>query len=233
MALVEYARDFIPNVYSFIIGANAHAILDDAYHYLHQHGLDGYHHCAKIPSLNDTPALNGATHAIKTERNGSATENGAAAAADAGPKLLVWSAADAAAAQRMVGAYRDYFGAHVAGDAAKLEQLAHTLAARRSVLSWRAFAVADVETDELSAAKPVRASSSPTADGIAFVFTGQGAQYAGMGLGLLRYAVFESSLKRSDEILANLGCEWSLFGQSCLESSFPEHSLLRFFMLKF
>lgn len=156
--------------------------------------------------MNSAPGLNGATHAIKT-KNGSTIQG-----PNQGPKLLVWSAADVGAVERMLSAYRDYFSVHVKGDENKLDQLAHTLVARRSIMPWRIFALVDAETTEISPANAVRASSS-LADGIAFVFTGQGAQYAGMGLQLLQYAVFESSLKRSDEVLASLGCEWSLFGQ--------------------
>ncbi|KUI64108.1 Lovastatin diketide synthase LovF [Cytospora mali] len=183
-----------------LTGANAHAILDDAYHYMHQNGLNGYHHCARVPSLSGTPALNGATHVVQADNSDVMN----------GPKLLVWSAADAGAVQRMLSAYRDYFNAHITGNDSKLNQLAFTLGTRRSIMPWRTFGIADSETTELSAAKAVRTSSSPT-DAIAFVFTGQGAQYAGMGLDLLQYAVFQSSLKRSDDILASLGCEWSLF----------------------
>lgn len=157
-----------------------------------------------MPFLDSNSEVNGVTSPIK-ENNGSMAT---------GPKLLVWSAADAGALERMLSAYRAYFKAHVAGDQMRLDQLSHTLVTRRSIMSWRTFAFVDTETTELSAVKAIRSSSSTT-DGIAFVFTGQGAQYAGMGRELLQYAVFESSLKQSEKILASIGCEWSLFGQSC------------------
>lgn len=171
-------------------GANAHAVLDDAYHYLKDHGLVGYHRCVEAPSLSDAPVLNGGTPGLK---------------------LLVWSAADPGAVQRIFDAYQEYFGTHVAGHPRKLDQLAYTLATRRSIMAWRTFAVVEADTNEFVAAKAIRASSKC---GIAFVFTGQGAQHPGMGLELRRYAVFEASLKRSDEILGKLGCEWSLLGES-------------------
>ncbi|RWA08359.1 hypothetical protein EKO27_g6749 [Xylaria grammica] len=197
-------------------GANAHAILDDAYHYLQNHGLVGFHHCttSKVKSFPDGASSSfssseEATHAhYSKEVNGSS--NTSRATDHLGPRLLVWSAADASAVQRMLDAYQVYFHTHTSGDSNKLEQLAHTLAMRRSIMAWRSFAVVDAETRELSAARAVRASSS---GGIAFVFTGQGAQYVGMGLELLQYPIFKASLKRSDEVLASFGCEWSLFDE--------------------
>ncbi|RYC59250.1 hypothetical protein CHU98_g6953 [Xylaria longipes] len=194
-------------------GANAHAILDDAYHYLQTNKLVGFHHCTTSmlkPSLNGVSySSQEATHVqYSKEVNGSSSTS--CETKLFGPSLLVWSAADAGAVQRMLDAYQVYFRTHTAGDASKLEQLAYTLAMRRSIMAWRSFAVVDAETRELSASKPVRASSG---GGIAFVFTGQGSQHVGMGLELLRYPIFKASFKRSDEVLASFGCEWSLFDE--------------------
>lgn len=172
-----------------------------------------------MPCLEGNSEANGATSPIK-ENNGNAAT---------GPKVLVWSAADAGALERMLSAYHAYFRAHIAGDQMKLDQLSHTLVTRRSTMSWRTFAFVDAETTEFSAVKAIWASSSTT-DRIAFVFTGQGAQYAGMGRELLQYPVFESSLKQSEKILTSIGCEWSLFGkfrpcsQGCLGVLFRHHS---------
>ncbi|TGJ80280.1 hypothetical protein E0Z10_g8483 [Xylaria hypoxylon] len=184
-------------------GANAHAILDDAYHYLQTHGLTGFHHCTSS-SLRPSPGeVVGVHRSEDINGNLSTTDH-------RGPHLLVWSAADAGAVRRMIEAYQAYFITHTAGDVGKLEQLAHTLAMRRSIMSWRSFAIVDAETRELSVMKAVRATS---VGAIAFVFTGQGAQYAGMGLELLQYPVFKASLQRSDDALTSIGCEWSLFDE--------------------
>lgn len=143
------------------------------------------------------------------------------------PRLLVWSAADESAINRMLQAYGRYYSTHIAGRYHKLAQLAYTLGARRSIMPWRSFAVVKGNDDApaaevthkssasttwlLSTEKPLRANADKTS--IAFVFTGQGAQYAGMGLELLRYNVFAQSLRRSDEVFRSLGCDWSLFGE--------------------
>lgn len=133
-----------------------------------------------------------------------------------GTQLLVWSAADAGALKRMTDAYHKYYHENIAGNSAKLNQLAYTLAARRSLMPWRTYAVIDDTCDnpalsQLIPADPTRIPMEDTT--AAYVFTGQGAQYVGMGLELLRYPAFKESLQRSDEILATLGCDWSILSE--------------------
>lgn len=138
------------------------------------------------------------------------------------PKLLVWTAADVGATQRMLQAYQSYFKTQIAGNNGKLEQLAYTLAARRSIMSWRSFAVVDAATGDginespIPVAQPIRASRDKLA--AAYVFTGQGAQYVDMGLELSHYAIFKESLDKSDAILAKLGCAWAITGMSIPDS---------------
>jgi adenylylsulfate kinase-like enzyme len=45
------------------------------------------------------------------------------------------------------------------------------------------------------------------------IFTGQGAQYAGMGQELFQYAVFRQTMQRVNDVFAKLGCKWSIFGK--------------------
>jgi acyl transferase domain-containing protein len=208
-------------------GANAHIVLDDAFHYLQEHGLSGFHHCdtptghAQRTVTKDTVA-NG--HVVKGASTNRAPDERSI------PRLLIWSAADAGATDRMLQAYQSYYQAHIIHNNRKLNQLAYTLATRRSVMPWRTFAVVDgVDRNgcptQLMPTIPVRASSEKLS--IGFIFTGQGAQYAGMGLGLLQYPVFESSLRASDQIFASLGTEWSILGElksRCLSSSLPQQS---------
>ncbi|KAI1774512.1 hypothetical protein F4818DRAFT_64374 [Hypoxylon cercidicola] len=129
-------------------------------------------------------------------------------------RVLVWSAADEKALKRMLQEYQSYFKDQVSNSFSKLDDLAFTLAARRSHMLWRAFAVVDGEPEyqdvNLSVIKPIRSS---TEAGIAFVFTGQGAQYASMGSDLLHYPLFRATLQQIDDIYASLGCEWSIFDE--------------------
>lgn len=130
-------------------------------------------------------------------------------------ELLVWSAKDEATLTKMLQDHEQYFTTNIYGSAPRLEKLAYTLAARRSVMNWRCYSV--VSTD-MSAENPARLQPSrgvrPSREkGLAFVFTGQGAQYARMGLELLQYPVFESSLAKADSFYHQLGAEWSILGK--------------------
>ncbi|KAI1207118.1 ketoacyl-synt-domain-containing protein [Annulohypoxylon truncatum] len=91
--------------------------------------------------------------------------------------------------------------------------LAYTLCQRRSQLPWRVALVADM-CSKLAVAlngevSPKRApSQSPK---IAFVFTGQGAQWHAMGRELLEsHAVFASAIQRADKHLLSVGADFSL-----------------------
>jgi acyl transferase domain-containing protein len=192
-------------------------VLDDAFHYLQSRGLSDYLHLTNVSKEQQ----NGVESSTEKVDSPLATNILDPLKSLPRPKLLVWSTADAAALERMTEDYRGYYHTHVANRNGKLDRLAYTLAARRTTMLWRTFAVVD-PTDQPTAklpdsddepylpiAKRSRASTEEMA--VTFAFTGQGAQYVGMGMELLSYPVFEESLKLSDEILAKLGCEWSIF----------------------
>lgn len=130
------------------------------------------------------------------------------------PKLLVWSAFDEVTASKVTKRYKEYLGSSTRLDSTGLADLAYTLYERRNHLMWRSFAVIDpnfpsLEARELTIAKPTRSHDEYN---IAFVFTGQGAQYRGMGFDLVRYAAYQKALLDIDRIFMDLGCTWSLFG---------------------
>ncbi|KAF2969750.1 hypothetical protein GQX73_g3806 [Xylaria multiplex] len=200
-------------------GSNAHAILDDAQHYLQGHGLKGFHnsevHCSEKGPYNMSLIESQASD-LSGKRNGNEND------ASGDYKLLVWTAADGSAMERVLDSYQTYYQTRVHGDADKLNRLAHTLAVRRSHLAWRSFAVIGMSPSvtpmlngsqlaQLPAAKPVRASNEGLS--MAFVFTGQGAQYPGMGVDLLRYSIFAETLQRAETAFRKFGCDWSLFDQ--------------------
>ncbi|KAI0856789.1 hypothetical protein F4860DRAFT_528792 [Xylaria cubensis] len=128
------------------------------------------------------------------------------------PTLLVWSASDEKALHRTLQQYESYIKTYDAGETVK--RLAYTLASRRSHMLWRAFSVISDDFITMSPRLPISRSVRTSTDvGIAFMFTGQGAQYVNMGLGLLQYPVYEATLKRIDNIYRDIGCEWSIFDQ--------------------
>ncbi|KAI1076952.1 polyketide synthase PksD [Whalleya microplaca] len=129
-------------------------------------------------------------------------------------KLLIWSAKDEDTLRRILASQIKYYQEKVVGSADQLERLAYTLSARRSLMAWKVFAISGVnnsiQSTNLATSKILR---SPRKNAVAFVFTGQGAQYAKMGVELLHYPIFHSTLVRVNDSLRRLGAEWSLFDE--------------------
>jgi acyl transferase domain-containing protein len=96
-----------------------------------------------------------------------------------------------------------------------LDDLAFTVNERRSVFPWKAAVVGDttagLATSLSQSVKPRSALRKPT---LGFVFTGQGAQWAGMGKELLRaYPVFKISILSIDRFLKGIGCPFTVEGK--------------------
>ena len=209
-------------------GTIAHVVLDDAYNYLGLRNLEGRHNTRK-PS----PTIKALTAARNQGTNGKDGKNKQAGIQNtfckAQPKLLVWSAAESDGLKRLCTAYLVYLRAMPPCEAngGYLADLAWTLSEKRSRLPWKSFAVANSVTDlehTLESAPP-KGTRSNQAPRICFVFTGQGAQWCGMGRELLEYPVFRESLKSADAFLRGLGCSWSLLGMGL--SSRVYNSLIR------
>ncbi|KAL6789095.1 fatty acid synthase S-acetyltransferase [Trichoderma sp. SZMC 28012] len=191
-------------------GSNSHVILDDAYHYLQQHGLKCRHNTVAGPSgpLN---SVNG-THTNGDLHSGS-PENGTDLTS---ANLFLWSASDQKGIERVVKEYSRFLrnDADKQRERAFLERLAYTLSTKRTSLPWKSFTVAS-SVDELvqemdnSPLKPIRSSQEPN---IGFIFTGQGAEWQGMGRALYsRYPIFADSLRAADvHLRESLGATWSL-----------------------
>ncbi|KAK1561717.1 putative polyketide synthase [Colletotrichum navitas] len=168
-------------------GANAHAILDDALHFLANRGLPPLH-----ATVGDEIA---------------ATEWDLHPADD--HKLFVFSTHDRSGIHRLTAAYAEFLRQEPAVTA---DDLAYTLGSRRSRFDFRTHVVApslaglaaSLEEPLLSA---VHASRN---DNVIFIFTGQGAQWPGMGRELLRNRVFSASIARSQAILSDLGADWKV-----------------------
>ncbi|PVH94279.1 hypothetical protein DM02DRAFT_693560 [Periconia macrospinosa] len=198
-------------------GANSHAILDDALHTIEALALVDNHRILTSPILSNW--ANGANGLHRTHGvNGVTGVNGVNHTVEETSKvtaryqLLAWSARDEAALKRMLHLYDGYHKASVDGGAEFIGNLAYTLAMRRSIMAWRSFAVVDGQEApvmvDLTTAKRERATRDV---GVAFIFTGQGAQYANMGIELLHYPVFKATLSDIDRIYQELGAEWTLF----------------------
>lgn len=132
-------------------------------------------------------------------------------------RLLVLSAFDEKSCGRQSAAFNEFFHkSHPNLNNDAWDEITHTLIARRTNFRWRCYATFKNSTGppSLSFSKPEK--SIPIRK-IAFLFTGQGAQYAQMGVELCHFSVFERSLRESDAVLRELGCQWSLFGKNLLK----------------
>lgn len=96
----------------------------------------------------------------------------------------------------------------------RLDDLAYTLGVRREHLSHRGFITTDGIAAETEITKRSIASRAPN---LTYVFTGQGAQWAGMGRGLMKcFKGFCDDIRSMDVVLQNLKRppSWSLEGKS-------------------
>lgn len=184
-------------------GTNAHAILEGANHFLKPRGLN-----APQSTKRDSGV----------EVNG--TSNGYTGYAKRTPFLIPISAQDREGLKRVKKSLTTFVGKKADELRTKSEQdtyladLAYTMSAKRSRLQWKTFAIASSLTDLQSVlaadgdSNPEHLASRPPRVG--FVFTGQGAQWAGMGTELMGYTTYRASVEAADEYLrTNLDCEWS------------------------
>ncbi|MCJ1283110.1 hypothetical protein MMC26_002437 [Xylographa opegraphella] len=191
-------------------GTNAHVILDDAFHYLHNHGLLGSHVTVERPPTQahlTTPLLQVPSFDSHTHINGWNFE-------PARPKLLMFSTHDENGIKRQANELASYYQRVTISPErfpAYLNNLAHTLSNRRSSFPWTSFTIArSLEDLQKLSTLVSSAQKSILHPSIAFIFTGQGAQWAEMGYELMTYQVFAQSLHEAEEHLHDLGSLWRL-----------------------
>lgn len=190
-------------------GTNAHVVLDDAMHYLQTQSLCGKHNVQPGPSLNGFLTSNG--HSYTNGTNGFSDHK-----ANPEKMLFLLSAAD----ENGIGRQASSLEVHLSqpeedSSDTYLQDVAFTLSRSRASLPWKSFvlasSVSELREGLLSLGnKPVRSTRSPS---ISFVFTGQGAQWASMGVELLAFAVFRESVEYADAYLRSIGSTWSALGE--------------------
>lgn len=139
------------------------------------------------------------------------------------PRIFAISAFDKEGIQRNAASIADYLSrsAHLSSltlpaSVHFLDDVAFTLSDKRTQFGWRAYVVAKsvaelaTNIEQSSLAHTVHAKKPPR---IAFIFTGQGAQYYRMGRVLMPYNVFRESLECASAFMQTLGQDsWDLIG---------------------
>lgn len=149
--------------------------------------------------------------------SGSRSINGGTHTRTPKKRLFVLSTHDQAGFQRQRNALVEHLDnlGPAASSPEYLANLAHTLAAARSGFSWKATCVAEsaaelreqLQTEVTVGENAARVSNSrPTR--IGWVFTGQGAQWARMGMEMMERRVFRDSVAKSAAFLREMGCDW-------------------------
>ncbi|TAQ91354.1 hypothetical protein B7494_g345 [Chlorociboria aeruginascens] len=210
-------------------GTNAHAILETATlsrqtrltnghpngtngHSKHSNGHSIPINCFSEPHPDSIPA------SISSEHNnlGSGIK----------PKhlvqVLMLSAKSEKSLNKVLENLREWASGHLKSKNACLEDLAHTLVSRRSIMSWRcsftAISVSSIVTSlDSKAPKPTRSSNN---NHTMFVFTGQGAQWFAMGRELMNIpSKYRESLERSADMLKSFGASWNLIEELSREEA--------------
>ncbi|KAJ5183899.1 hypothetical protein N7492_001515 [Penicillium capsulatum] len=132
-------------------------------------------------------------------------------------RLFVISAFDEAGIQRNAASLVSYLessgtSAESDGDEQLLNDLCYTLNEKRTRFGWRSYHVADSIAslrESLQNSLPIRQSPSPKT--IRFIFTGQGANWAGMSCDLMVYPLFRRRMQEAAAFLKELGSSWDLY----------------------
>ena len=194
-------------------GTNTHAVLDDAGSFLMEHGLAGQHLTEERCCPDVCASKNADTHEQTNPHEGPPTEQTTRT-----PIILVWSAADKHGIGRLASALSEYANrmseapnTNALGNSS-LRNASHALANKRSNLNWRAYMLTESWHD--MKLKPVNNDFEPLRAGknvrLILVFTGQGAQWPGMGKELQCYQVFAATLQKAERYLVLLESGFSL-----------------------
>jgi acyl transferase domain-containing protein len=182
-------------------GTNAHAVLDDAYHYLQERRLSGFHTTVTTKPALENVNVGNPDDSLKS-------------------RLFVWSTSDETGTKRLCEAYREFLSSAkiTVQEDQYLGNLAYTLAKKRTLFPYRSYVQAATLSElvmnlssEIGALRPLRSKASIN---LGFVFTGQGAQWAQMGIELLKYPTFRRSFEQADSFIRTLNSPWTLLSKS-------------------
>ncbi|KAL2258524.1 hypothetical protein VTK26DRAFT_8144 [Humicola hyalothermophila] len=201
-------------------GSNAHVIVEDYQSFLasspgserfqHRHQRNHTAATIKTPNAHRNGFTNGNGNG---NSNGYSNESGDEAFARRS-RVFLLSGKDERATKAMTGRLKDYLSSVKAQDENEfLDNLAYTLAHRRSIFPWVSTFAGNsiaclIKAIDSPKVKPVKKAAPPR---LGFVYTGQGAQWWAMGRELIDvYPVFKAALMDCDTHLQKLGAGWNM-----------------------
>ena len=131
-------------------------------------------------------------------------------------KVFILSAKSEESCKKQVASLLSYMiESQKASDHTPMDDLAFTLAQRRTLFEWRLATSATSDQELIASLQDpnsdvVLAKKSPK---LGMIFTGQGSQWHAMGQKLMQYPVFASTMRDSDKCIRALGAQWSLLGE--------------------
>ncbi|KAJ5327981.1 hypothetical protein N7452_008371 [Penicillium brevicompactum] len=137
-------------------------------------------------------------------------------------QLFALSAFDPKAGKMWADKLADYIqDRHEVNEADLLDGLAFTLSDRRTIHSWKAAIVADSRKSLISQLRDCQFVNVPPKKNIGFIFTGQGAQWCGMGKELIgAFPRFRQSLEDCEAALLRFGASFNVLDE--LQADFEE-----------
>ncbi|KAG6010455.1 Type I Iterative PKS [Claviceps maximensis] len=167
-------------------GTNAHVILDEAPGYLSSRGLFAHHSSMRSSSCDQETVKKMATSPTNDYQ------------------IFCYSASEKDGVTRIMNSHAVHFKLHQDASCPTelLRDYSYTLGCRRSVLEWKGFVLAR-SLSELTAKLETPGSINVVRSlrkgepRIAFVFSGQGSQWAQMGLDLMVFDVFRQSMEEA------------------------------------
>jgi acyl transferase domain-containing protein len=142
------------------------------------------------------------------------------------PRLLICSAHSKTALDARVDAIKSYLALRPQA----LADVAYTLGVRRDHLSHRSFTIINSDGETLGEeAESRHLDNTSLSPSLIFAFSGQGAQWAGMGVELIRaFPSFQRDIQVMDQILQELDSPpaWGIEGMLVANSPlFPRESI--------